>query len=69
MLDQKQRITLNAVLAKEKEPPKGEEGLCWRLLTSEPVASFEEAMRVVRIYAARWRIEKTNETPKLVAKF
>ena len=60
----KKSITLNAVLAEEKNPPKGEEGLCWRLLTSEPVESFEEAMRVVRIYSARWRIEDFHKAWK-----
>ena len=60
----KQRITLNAVLAEEQNPPKGEEPLCWRLLTSESVDSFEQALRVVKIYSARWRIEDFHKAWK-----
>lgn len=60
----KQSITLNSVLAEEKNPPKGEAPLCWRLLTSEPVESFEDAMRVVRIYSARWRVEDFHKAWK-----
>jgi hypothetical protein len=60
----KQSITLNAVLAEEKTPPKGEDPLCWRLLTSEPVESFEDAMRIVRIYSARWRVEDFHKAWK-----
>ena len=38
--------------------------MCWRLLTSEPVESFEDAMRVVRIYSARWRVEDFHKAWK-----
>ncbi len=51
-------ITLNAVLAEEINPPKGETPLKWLLLTSEPVESLAQALRVIDIYTHRWRIEE-----------
>lgn len=50
-------ITVFAVLAEEIEPPAGVEPLCWLLLTSLPVTSFEEAVRIMRYYLRRWHIE------------
>jgi len=50
-------ITVNAVLAQEETPPPDVEALEWLLLTSLPVASFEQAMTVVAWYAVRWCIE------------
>ena len=50
-------LTLNAVLAEEVNPPKGETPLKWLLLTSEPVASLAQALRVIDIYTHRWRVE------------
>ena len=42
----------------------GTNGLLWRLLTSEPAGTFEEAMRVIRAYQARWRIEEFHRAWK-----
>jgi hypothetical protein len=42
----------------------GQEGLCWRLLTSEPVHTLEQAQRVVRFYELRWRIEEFHKAWK-----
>jgi hypothetical protein len=50
-------ITVNAVLAREENPPPDVEALEWLLLTSLPVGSFEQAMTVVAWYAVRWCIE------------
>ena len=49
--------SVNAVLAREESPPSGEEALEWLLLTSLPVASYEQASLVVAWYAVRWCIE------------
>lgn len=48
---------VNAVLAREEHPPAGVEALEWLLLTSLPVADFEQAATVVAWYAVRWWIE------------
>lgn len=57
-------ITLNAVLAEEINPPKGETPLKWLLLTSEPVESLAKALRVIDIYTHRWRIEEFHKAWK-----
>lgn len=40
------------------------DGLLWRLLTSEPADTFEQAMRVIRAYESRWRIEEFHRAWK-----
>lgn len=50
-------VTVWAVLAREVEPPPGEEPLEWLLLTSEPIESKEAAQRIADWYLARWQIE------------
>ncbi len=55
---QLQPLPLQAVLVEEVDPPPGVQPLRWLLLTTLPVASLEEAARVVRWYTYRWRIER-----------
>ena len=43
---------------KEKEP------LCWLLYTSEPLNNTEDALKVVRYYELRWRIEEFHKVWK-----
>ena len=50
-------ITVNAVLAREENPPQDVDALEWLLLTSLPVGTFEQAMTVVAWYAVRWCLE------------
>lgn len=50
-------VSINAIMAIEENPPKGEEPLVWVLITSLPVGTFEEATRVVSYYLCRWEIE------------
>ena len=51
-------VKLWLVETSQVEPPEGVEPLCWRLLTSLPVADNEQAQRVIRYYTYRWRIER-----------
>lgn len=52
-------ITLNAILVEETSKPEdGGKPICWRLLTSLPIDSFEQARRCVRYYSYRWLIER-----------
>lgn len=51
------QVTFRAVLAEEIDAPEGEEPICWLLLTSRKIPSFEEARRIIRIYLRRWDIE------------
>ncbi|MFZ1535958.1 MAG: IS4 family transposase [Chromatiaceae bacterium] len=51
-------VKLTAVLVEEEQPPEGVAPICWRLLTTLPVTTFEVAQRVVRWYTLRWLIER-----------
>jgi Transposase DNA-binding/Transposase Tn5 dimerisation domain len=48
------------VEAREEASPPGSPALCWRLVTTEPVGSWEEALRVLREYTLRWLIERLH---------
>lgn len=50
-------IEIGLVDVREEHPPKGEAGVHWLLLTSEPVTTGEEALTVVDLYRARWGTE------------
>jgi hypothetical protein len=51
-------IELGLVEAREVDAPKSKTPLLWRLLTTLPVASAEDAQQVVQLYRLRWRIEQ-----------
>ena len=50
-------VRIWAVLAREPNPPAGQEPLEWLLLTSEPVETPAAAEQIVNWYLARWQIE------------
>lgn len=50
-------VYVNAILVREEKSPEGEEPIAWLLLTSLPMATFEEACTVVGYYCCRWEIE------------
>ena len=50
-------VEVNVVLVREIEPPPGEEAIEWLLLTSLPIGTIEEVLRVVAYYGCRWHIE------------
>jgi hypothetical protein len=51
-------LSVNVVLVRESDPPDGQPGVNWVLLTSEPVATREQMERIVDIYRYRWLIEE-----------
>ena len=57
-------LMLWAVEARETRPPQGAPPICWRLLTTRPVASFAAAVEKVRWYAQRWPIEVLHKVLK-----
>lgn len=57
-------MTLQAVLAEEEHPPKDAEPLRWRLYTSEPARTLDEARQVVDDYAQRWQVEEFHKAWK-----
>jgi hypothetical protein len=50
-------IDVTAVYARERKPPKGQDPICWLLLTSEEVATGEQATQILQWYLCRWQIE------------
>jgi Transposase DNA-binding/Transposase Tn5 dimerisation domain len=57
-------IALWGVWAYEPKPPAGVEPLDWKLLTSVPVTSADEALERLDWYAARWGIEQWHRVLK-----
>jgi len=51
-------VSLNLVHVYELETPSGEPAVDWKLLTTEPIASEEQILKIVDIYRARWLIEE-----------
>jgi len=57
-------LSLWAVEARQVHTPKGAKPICWRLLSTLPVESFEAAGQKVRWYAQRWQIEVLHKVLK-----
>lgn len=51
-------LPLHAVRVWEAEPPPGQPPIEWLLLTTEPIATVDDLLRVVDGYRARWVIEE-----------
>lgn len=51
-------LELAVVYAHEDSPPEGETPIDWMLLTSEPISTAKQALKVVDFYRGRWRIEE-----------
>jgi hypothetical protein len=59
-----QPIKLWAVYLVEKHPPQGAEALEWLLLTTVEVRSLKQALKCIRWYCRRWRIEEWHRVLK-----
>jgi hypothetical protein len=57
-------IELWAVLLTEVDPPEGAKPLRWVLLTTVPIESRKQALRCLRWYTRRWRIEEWHRVLK-----
>jgi len=64
LLKGKAPITLSAVYLFEKNPPPGATRIKWMLLTTMQVHSLKQAMKCVRWYCLRWRIEEWHRVFK-----
>lgn len=51
-------LEVYAILAKEKNAPKGVNPISWKLLTNISVGNFDEAYEKVVWYTHRWKIER-----------
>lgn len=54
-------LSLNVVHVQEIDAPPDTDPVEWYLLTTEPVYTVEQVLRVVDIYRARWLIEEFNK--------
>ena len=50
-------VTVNVVWVHELNPPEGEEPIEWLLLTSLPITTAEQVLRVIQSYCLRWMME------------
>ncbi len=50
-------VAVTVILAREDEPPPGEDPIEWLLLTSLPARTLEEAAEKVQWYLCRWQVE------------
>ena len=57
-------ITVNVVIARELDPPKGSTRILWVLLTTLPVDTLADAMQVIQDYEKRWLIEEFHKVIK-----
>lgn len=54
---QMKALPLYAVLVQEVDPPAAVDPLCWLLLTTVPVCTFDDAVERIDWYCQRWQIE------------
>lgn len=59
-----QALALYALLVTEPHPPHGAKALHWVLLTTVPLRSRREALRCLRDYTRRWRLEDWHRVLK-----
>ncbi len=51
-------VTLNAIEVKEVNAPADSTPVCWRLLTTHSILTYEQAVSLVNKYRLRWYIEQ-----------
>jgi len=51
------KVKVNAVMAEEENPPEGQKPLIWIFITSLPIKTFEDVLKVIKYYLSRWEIE------------
>jgi hypothetical protein len=59
-----QPIRIWAIYLREKNPPAGAAALEWLLLTTIEVRSKKQALKLIRLYCRRWRIEEWHRVLK-----
>lgn len=57
-------LTMNVVIVQESNAPEGVSPVCWVLLTSLSVESFNDAWQVIEDYENRWLIEEYHKVIK-----
>ena len=57
-------VTLNVVLAEERNPPCGATPIQWLLVTTLPINDVEQVKQIISYYSIRWQIEIYYRTLK-----
>ncbi|MDQ7049127.1 MAG: IS4 family transposase [Enterobacterales bacterium] len=57
-------IKLTLISCNEISPPEGAKALCWKLYTNEAVNCAADALKTVRYYELRWRVEEYHKAWK-----
>ncbi len=57
-------IKLTLISCNEISPPEGAKALCWKLYTNEAVNCAADALKIVRYYELRWRVEEYHKAWK-----
>lgn len=60
----RREVPLHVVEVVEIDPPDGVQPMFWRLLTTLPVTTSEQALEVFDLYRRRWLIEEFNKAFK-----
>lgn len=59
---EKEQLTI--ISCDEVLPPEGTKPLCWKLYTNESIKTAEQALKIVRYYELRWRVEEFHKAWK-----
>ena len=51
-------ISVNAISVVEENPPQGEKGIEWRLLTTLAIKNYDDVLTYIRWYTYGWLIER-----------
>lgn len=51
-------LIVNVITVVEVDVPAGDEPVCWRLITTEPIETPAQVEAIVDAYRARWRVEE-----------
>ena len=62
--DLPESIEVYVISAVEINPPPGQKGIRWQLITNVPTESFEDAVTRIQWYTQRWKIEIFHKTLK-----
>jgi hypothetical protein len=57
-------ITVYFVSAVETNPPEGEKGIAWQLITNVPTVNIKDAKTRIHWYTQRWKVETFHRTLK-----
>jgi len=56
--NKQESMSINALMIMEENPPIGEKGIEWTLLTTLPICHYEDVLTYIRWYTYRWLIER-----------